>query len=257
MNKQTSWGGVADWYDDLLENSADSYQKNVILPNLTRLIEAKPDNTILDLACGQGYFSFAFAQSGAKIIGCDISKELIAHAKDRLVKEKNSNIEFHVTPSDKLGFIQDGTVDVITIVLAIQNIENIAGTFAECSRVLKPNGKLFVVLNHPSFRIPQRSSWQWDEKDNKQYRRIDCYMSEQSFEIDMTPGEKDTSKKKFTVSFHRPLQQYVKALAKSGFSIHRLEEWISHKKSQDGPRSDEEDRTRKEIPMFMCLECGR
>ncbi len=257
MTKNTSWGGVADWYDDLLENSADSYQKNVILPNLTRLVEAKPGSTILDVACGQGYFSFAFSQSGAKVIGCDISKELISHAKDRLIKEKNPNLDFHVTPSDKLDFIEDGTVDMITIVLAIQNIENIAGTFAECSRVLKPDGKLFVVLNHPSFRIPQRSSWQWDEKDNKQYRRVDGYMSEQSFEIDMTPGEKDASKKKFTVSFHRPLQQYVKALAKSGFSIQRLEEWISHKKSQDGPRSAEEDRTRKEIPMFMCLECGR
>ena len=257
MDKKTSWGEVAEWYNDLLENSEDSYQKNVILPNLIRLVDPRPDMTILDLACGQGFFSFASAQAGAKVIGCDISKELIGLAKDKAIKEKNGNVEFYVTPSDKVAFIQDKTVDLITIVLAIQNIENIVGTFAECSRVLKPNGKLILILNHPSFRIPQRSSWQWDEKDNKQYRRIDGYMSEQSFNIDMTPGEKDESKKKFTISFHRPLQQYVKALAKSDFSIKRLEEWISHKKSQDGPRSAEEDRIRKEIPMFMCLECGR
>lgn len=257
MKKQTSWGEVAEWYNDLLENSEDSYQKNVILPNLIRLVDPKPDMTILDLACGQGYFSFAFAQAGAKVIGCDISKELISLAKDKAIKENIGNIEFYVTSSDKLGFIQDGTADVITIVLAIQNIENIAGTFAECSRVLKPKGKLFVVLNHPSFRIPQRSSWQWDDKDNKQYRRIDSYMSEQRIEIDMTPGEKEQSKKRTTISFHRPLQQYVKAIAKAGLNINRLEEWISHKESQDGPRSAEEDRMRKEIPMFMCLGCGR
>ena len=257
MDKKTSWGEVAEWYNDLLENSEDSYQKNVILPNLIRLVDPRPDMTILDLACGQGFFSFAFAQAGAKVIGCDISKELISLAKDKVIKEKNGNVEFYVTPSDKLAFIQDKTVDMITIVLAIQNIENIVGTFAECSRVLKPNGKLILILNHPSFRIPQQSNWEWDEKNSKQYRRIDSYMSEQSFNIDMTPGEKDESKKKFTVSFHRPLQQYVKALAKSGFSIRRLEEWISHKKSQDGLRSAEEDRIRKEIPMFMCLECGR
>ncbi len=256
MKKQTSWGEVADWYNDLLENSEDSYQKNVITPNLIRLVDPKPDMTVLDLACGQGYFSFAFAQTGAKVIGCDISKELIDFAKSKAIKEKNGNVEFYVTSSDKLAFIQDKTVDLITIVLAIQNIENIVGTFAECSRVLKPDGKLFVVLNHPSFRIPQQSSWEWDEKNAKQYRRIDSYMSEQRIEIDMTPGEKEQSKKRTTISFHRPLQQYVKALAKAGFSIKRLEEWISHKKSQDGPRSAEEDRTRKEIPMFMCLECG-
>ncbi len=257
MKKQTSWGGVAEWYDNLLENSEDSYQKNVILPNLIRLVEPKSGMTILDLACGQGYFSFAFANAGAEVIGCDISKELIKIANDRLSKHTDLSIDFKVSPSDSISFIQDSSVDIVTIVLAIQNIENIGGTFTECSGVLRPNGKLILILNHPSFRIPQKSSWEWDEKSSKQYRRLDSYMSEQSFEIDMMPGEKDPTKKKSTVSFHRPLQQYVKALAKSGLKIHRLEEWISHKKSQDGPRSAEEDRIRKEIPMFMCLECGR
>lgn len=257
MNKNTSWGGVADWYNDLLENSSESYQKNVVLPNLIRLVEPKSGLTILDLACGQGYFSFAFAESGAKVIGCDISKELITIANNKSKTANIPNVEFRTAPADSISFIQDKSIDIITIVLAIQNIANIAGTFAECSRILKPDGKLFVVLNHPSFRIPQKSSWGWDEENKKQYRRIDSYMSEQNLTIDMTPGEKDQSKKKSTVSFHRPLQQYVKAIAKAGLNINRLEEWISHKESQDGPRSAEEDRMRKEIPMFMCLGCGR
>ena len=38
--KQTSWGKVADWYDDVL-NKERSYQKEVILPNLIRLLEIK------------------------------------------------------------------------------------------------------------------------------------------------------------------------------------------------------------------------
>jgi hypothetical protein len=73
----------------------------------------------------------------------------------------------------------------------------------------------------------------------------------------MTPGEKDYLKKTFTVSFHRPLQSYFKAMTKSGFAATRLEEWISHKKSQTGPRSVEEDRMRKEIPMFVAIEARK
>ena len=70
--------------------------------------------------------------------------------------------------------------------------------------------------------------------------------------MDMTPGSlKD---KKFTVSFHRPLQAYMKALEKAGFSLTRLEEWTSYKTSEAGPRKDAEDKARKEIPMFMMLE---
>jgi len=259
MKKETSWGSVSEWYNDLLNDSLDSYQKNVILPNLLRLVDPKNGLTILDLACGQGYFSYAFAEKGATVIGSDISKELIELANKVSSENKNSvKPKFYVSPADNISFVKDNSIDTITIVLALQNIENLAGTIKECSRVLKKDdGKLFIVLNHPTFRIPENSSWQWDEDKAKQYRRIDSYMSDQNTKIDMTPGEINIHKKKFTVTFHRPLQSYFKALNKSGLSVLRLEEWISHKKSQTGPRATEEDRMRKEIPMFLCLECGK
>ena len=85
-----------------------------------------------------------------------------------------------------------------------------------------------------------------------QYRRVDEYMSESHVRIDMTPGS--ITDKKFTVSFHRPLQVYVKALTKSGMAITRLEEWVSHRESERGPRKKAEDKSRKEIPLFMCIE---
>lgn len=248
----TSWGGVAEWYDDLIEQSPDSFQKNVLMPNLLRIVEPRKGMAILDVACGQGYFSRAFAENGATVVGCDISQELIGKARG--FKDPKNNVTYHVSPADKLSFATDSSFDLVTIVLALQNIENLAGTLAESSRVLKKGGRLVVVINHPVFRIPKRSDWGWDEKNSKQFRRIDAYMSDDRVEIDMTPGEKITSKKKFTISFHRPLQSYFKALSKAGFAVTRLEEWISHKKSQTGSRSAEEDRMRKEIPMFLCLE---
>ena len=259
MSQKTSWGAVAGWYDGLLSNDVNSYQSSLILPNLIRLINPKKGLTILDVACGQGYFSNAFAQNGAKVIGCDISAELIELAKKTNLGKnmKTALLEFHISPADKLSFVADNSIDTAVIVLAIQNIENLAGTLMECSRVLKSSGKLFIVLNHPAFRIPQSSSWQWDEKEMKQYRKIDSYMSDKTLKIDMTPGEAEIFKKKFTVSFHRPLQSYFKALNKAGLSVSKLEEWISNKSSQKGPRADEEDRIRKEIPIFMCLECRK
>ena len=72
--------------------------------------------------------------------------------------------------------------------------------------------------------------------------------------IDMNPGEKNQKNKKYTVSFHRPLQTYFRDLKNSGFNVSGLEEWISNKKSQNGPRQKAEDVARKEIPMFMCIE---
>ena len=271
--KNTSWGAVADWYDELLEDSADSFQKNVIMPNLIRLVGPKKGMTILDVACGQGYFTRAFAENGATVVGCDISAELIEIAKKKstkksaaikgqeaMIKSQTQTtpfVDFHVAASDKLSFMGDSSADAAIIVLALQNIENLHGTLSECARVLKSGGRLFIVLNHPAFRIPQSSSWQWDEKSAKQFRRINSYMSDKILKIDMTPGEANLAKKRFTVSFHRPFQSYFKALSKVGLSVTRLEEWISHKKSQKGPRATEEDRIRKEIPMFVCLEARK
>jgi hypothetical protein len=44
-------------------------------------------------------------------------------------------------------------------------------------------------------------------------------------------------------------------LSKAGLSITRLEEWVSHKESEKGPRQKAENKSRKEIPLFMCIEC--
>ena len=231
----TSWGGVADWYDNHLETDKDSYQEKVIAPNLVRLLDIKKGMKVLDLACGQGFFSRKFAEKGASVTGADIGKELIAVAEKR-----SPEIPFHTTPAHKLGFAQ--------------NIGNMDEVFKEASRVLKKGGRLILVMNHPAFRIPKRSSWGFSSVDKTQYRRIDGYLSETRVPIVMHPGQ---SASESTISYHRSMQDYFKALARAGFAVSRLEEWISHKKSQVGPRQAAEDTARKEIPLFLMLEARK
>ncbi len=247
-SKETSWGNVATWYDDVL-NKEGSYQKEVILPNLTRLLDIKKGESIVDIACGQGFFTRAMHSLGAKVTGLDIGKELIEIAK----KESSKDIIYLVSSADSLPINLTNTFDKAVIVLAIQNIKDLNKTISEAYRVLKNNGKLFLVLNHPSFRIPKKSSWGFDNSTNSQYRRIDSYMSDTENKMDMNPGS-SYKNKEFTISFHRPLQVYFKAFNKSGFRVGRLEEWISHKESNPGPKANEENRIRKEIPMFMMIE---
>lgn len=247
MKKNTSWNEVSEWYNDTVLDP-DSYQQKVVLPNLLRIVNVKKGETVLDLACGQGFFSDALAKAGAKVLGIDISSKLIEIAKQNTSKD----ISYHVSSAENLQGITDNSIDAVVCVLALQNIENISKVFKECRRVLRKNGKCVFVLNHPVLRIPQKTTWGFDEKAKIQYRKIDGYLSESRHEIIMNPGKKDGEK---TISFHRPLQVYVKNLANAGFAVIRLEEWISHKVSEDGPRKDAEDKARKEFPLFMCLEC--
>jgi len=246
-DKDTSWGKVADWYDNLLETDADSYQRQVILPNVLRLVELKAGMKILDLACGSGFFSRELAKTGAEVVGVDISSELINLAK----KQEGKNVNYFISPAHELSMLADQSMDAVVTILAIQNIAEVKEVFAEVKRVLKPGGKLVVVMNHPAFRIPKASSWGWDEVSKTQYRRLDRYMAESKTAIQMHPG---SDEKVTTPSFHRPLQYYSKLLANAGLVITRLEEWVSHKKSEPGPRQQAENRARQEFPLFLCLE---
>ncbi|MBI5045856.1 MAG: methyltransferase domain-containing protein [Candidatus Niyogibacteria bacterium] len=245
--KTTSWGRVADWYDVYLEGEGGSYQRQVILPNLLRVLNISRGEKVFDLACGQGFFAREFAKLGAKVSGTDISPELIEIAR----KRSPADIAFYVAPAHKLSFARNGEFDAVIAVFALQNMENLSEVFMEVRRVLVVGGRFIMVLNHPAFRIPKRSSWGWDEKNRTQYRRVDRYLSSEKSAIAMHPGEENGAQ---TFSYHRSLQDFFKALAKNGFAVSRLEEWISHKKSERGPRQVAEDTARKEIPLFLMLE---
>lgn len=252
--KDTSWGKVAEWYDKHLEKGGDTYHDKVVHPHLLRMLDDLKGKHVLDLACGQGIFSRLMADKGASVVGVDLGKELIDLAEKRN-KDYTFKVHYYHSGSDNLYMVKDGTKDLVVCVLALQNIEKLQETFKEVSRVLKKGGKFVAVLNHPVFRNPTHTHWGYDEKENLQYRRVEEYLSESKIKIDMTPGSpKD---KKFTVSFHRPLQVYVKALSKNSLAITRFEEWVSHKESQSGPRKQAEDKARKEIPLFLAVEATK
>jgi ubiquinone/menaquinone biosynthesis C-methylase UbiE len=250
MQKQsTSWGKVAKWYDELLDGE-DTYQEQVIKPNLLRILNVQKDEEILDVGCGQGFFAREIAKLGAKVVGIDIGSELI-----KIAKEKSGTKETYLTlPAEDMKSLQDKRFNAEICILALQNIKDLNKAVSEMSRVVKIGGRVILVLNHPTFRIPTASFWDFDEKQNVQFRRIDKYLSEITQEVDMTQGIADVKKKKFTYSYHRPLQLYFKTFAKNNFAVTRLEEWVSHKTSDKGSRKKAEDLARKEIPLFMCLE---
>src|SRR3989344_4976701 len=224
--KETSWGHVANWDHEHVTESDDTYHEKVIKPNLLRVLGDVKDKHLLDVACGQGFFARALAREGARVTGADIATELIAIAK----KLGPPTIHYIAAPASRMP-LPDESFDTAICVLALQNIKNLSGTLAQVASLLKSGGSFVIVLNHPAFRIPRHTAWGYDSDANIQFRRTDSYLSESAHEIRMHPG---SAPDVVTMSYHRPLQLYMKELAKHGFALAGLEEWISHRMSEKG-----------------------
>jgi ubiquinone/menaquinone biosynthesis C-methylase UbiE len=237
---QNSWGNVASWYDNNLDNP-NTYQSQVILPNLTRLLDLKKSDRLFDLACGQGFFCARY-EDICPIVGVDISPELIA-----IAKESTSKTEYHVCRAERIETLNLKPFTKVLTVLALQNIQDLAKTFTNVSNLMSKGSKWYIVLNHPSFRQLRKSSWVMDKDNNTQTRVLTGYMSSYTQEILMNPSKKNSER---TLTYHRPLQEYIKIAKNNNMVLTNLEEWISHTK-QDTPALET---AKKEFPMFMYLE---
>ena len=242
----TSWEKSSKWYNKIVGDKGHYFHKAVIFPNLKKIINFDKLESVLDLACGQGIFERQINPK-TEYVGIDMARSLIEQAKR---KSQNQKHQFMLADASKTLPLAENHFDVVSIILALQNIRNFEGVIINAERHLKDGGKLVMVLNHPMFRIPRQSSWGMDEENKIQYRRVDRYMSEMEIPITTNPGKFKESET--TWSFHTPLSKYSQILNENGLVIERIEEWISDKKSTGG-KAKMENRAREEIPMFMAI----
>lgn len=248
----THWGKVAEWYDQLVGEEGSEFHRQIIFPGVLRLLAVKPNEAVLDVACGQGVFCRLLSQQGAKPTGIDASPELIRLARERnsALSTQQSAPEYRVGDARDLSPLPVEHYAAATCILAIQNIDKLTPVFQVISRALTPLGRLVLVMMHPCFRGPKFTSWGWDEASQTQYRRVDRYLLPRKEPIVTHPGKKTGE---YTWTFHRPLQAYVKALRGAGLLVDAMEEWASHKTSTSGPRAPAENVAREEIPMFLAI----
>jgi ubiquinone/menaquinone biosynthesis C-methylase UbiE len=114
--------------------------------------------TILDLGCGTGRMTEFMAKDFGRVIGTDISGEMIGQAKTRLGKDKN--IELYENDGEHFSF-PDNSVDFVFSYWTYQHFKvkgMVAGSFKEVYRVLKPY-KLFKTAVRS--KKPIRKDYWW------------------------------------------------------------------------------------------------
>ncbi|MBT8172107.1 arsenite methyltransferase [Candidatus Bathyarchaeota archaeon] len=114
--------------------------------NPVALASLKKGETVLDLGSGGGMDVFLASKKvgkNGKVIGVDMTQEMVDKAKKNATKHGYKNVEFRIGEIEVLP-VKDETVDVIISNCVINLAPNKLKVFNEAYRVLKPNGRLLV-----------------------------------------------------------------------------------------------------------------
>ena len=106
----------------------------------------KEGDIVLDLGSGVGIDSILAAKkvgNSGKVIGVDMTEEMVVKAKENAAKQGITNVEFLVGDIENLP-LKDNSVDTIITNCVINLTPDKVKTFSEAHRVLKPGGKIYL-----------------------------------------------------------------------------------------------------------------
>ena len=124
----------------LMSSSADAK----FLQYLVSISGVARQDRVLEVACGPGACTLAFAERCRRAVGLDPSAELIAEARKAAAHRGTGNAAFVVGEVERMGF-RDGAFDAAVCRFSFHHFTDPARVFAEMGRVIGPQGWMVVV----------------------------------------------------------------------------------------------------------------
>jgi ubiquinone/menaquinone biosynthesis C-methylase UbiE len=111
---------------------------------LLRAARVSPDDTVLDVACGPGRLTLAFAELAGHATGLDATPAMIGRAKALQAERGARNVEWVVGEAARLPFA-DGNFTVVACRYSLHHVLAPPSVVAEMVRVCAPGGRVALV----------------------------------------------------------------------------------------------------------------
>ncbi|WP_298208203.1 class I SAM-dependent methyltransferase [Ferrimicrobium sp.] len=206
MILRDSWETNAGWWQAGFTEGSDAEYEEQIKPIVR--VGLGGAHRVLDLGGGDGQLARILAQKGASTVVVDSSAAQLHTAHLR----GSSAV---LATGSALPFC-DASFDGVLVCLVLEHVVELDEVLSEVSRVLEPNGRFLLMLNHPILQTP--GSGFIDDVDlGEQYWRLGPYLRE-----DIQMEEVDAQV--FVPFVHRPLSRYINGASSRGLMLVRMEE---------------------------------
>jgi len=134
---------------------------------------------LLDVGCGDGFFSHLFAQQGIEVLGIDPEPEGVEQSRQMTASQEypGPRPRFEQGRGDAIP-CEDGSIAAVTLFDVIEHLANPITILREIARVLKPGGKALIVT----------PGWQFGASSDAVYHGFEYTMEELTRQLDAVPG---------------------------------------------------------------------
>ncbi len=220
-----AWNANAAFWDERMGEGND-FDQVLIWPATQRLLQVRPGDRILDVACGNGLTTRRLAAMGAEVVAFDFAAEMIARAQERTVEHRDriTYLVLDGTDEGALLALGGGGFDAALCQMALFDMAEIDPLLRALARLLRPGGRFVFSVIHPCFNSQHTTQTAELQEREGELRtlyavKVFGYMTPTS-----ARGVAMVGQPRLQVYFHRPLQDLFGAAFEAGFVLDGLEE---------------------------------
>lgn len=246
-NPAAAWDAAAPAWDDFVETGLDYWRTEVHGPALLAACGDVAGRHVLDLGCGQGWFSRQLAAHGAFVTGIDFSSQQLTNAR-RHETAQPLGITYRQLDATRIADEwAPASFDLVTACMMLHDSPDAGRILSAARQILTATGRLAFSIVHPVAAGPH-TDWEVHEDGQKGARRLDHYFESGPYVLNWTMQRLTTHWS--TPQWHRTLAEWSALIADAGFAITRLDEpRPTAKQVADNPKLA----TATRVPFFLVV----
>ncbi|HWV57920.1 MAG TPA: class I SAM-dependent methyltransferase [Longimicrobiales bacterium] len=210
---------AASW--DERTGEGDDLQTTLVAPAVEGLLKIVENETVLDVACGNGAFARRLAARGVNVVACDFAETFIRLARSRDTENDGERrpIDYRVvdaTDEQALLDLGEGRFDAVLCNMALMDMADIEPLFWAVPRLLTATGRFVFTIMHPAFNH-QASHFLAENtrvaggREVTHSLRVENYLS-----VPPARGLSMIGLPEASYTFHRPLSDILNAAFNAG-----------------------------------------